>query len=204
MEKRPNNQKRINLSSQSGVSLPEILIVFIIIAIVVLMALPQMISSRRLFMFSAVQREMTTYLRETRQMAMSERKVITFQYDDANKRIVVFGGTLGLAGDPKNRRLELSGMGVDPADIVYGRPAGVSTAALADGSNISNLTSGVVEIAFQADGSVVDGSDNPVNNALFLYHAMYPAETAYAISILGAGGRVKVWNYSPGVNVYVE
>lgn len=190
--------------NESGITIPELMIVLIVVAIVIVLALPQIISSRRLFRFSAVQREMTTYLREARQLAMSERKQVTFRYDHANRRIIVFGGTLGAAGDAKNRRLDLSGMGVAPDNIIYGRPSGASVAALGDGTNITSLTSNLVDIEFEPDGSVLDGSDNPENNALFIYHSMYPADTAFALSILGSGGRVKVWNYSAGVNAYVE
>jgi len=199
---RQMNERR--LSGQAGISIPEIMIVFIILAIVVVLALPQMISSRRLFVFSGAQREITTYLREARQQAMSERKVITFRYDNVGKRIVVYGGTLGSAGDAKNRFLDLTGSGLSRDDMLYGRPVGVSAAALGDGTNMTTLTANQVEIAFQPDGSVLDGSDNPENHALFLYHRTHPAETAFALSILGSGGRVKVWRYSPGVNAYVE
>ncbi len=197
-------KRRSNRSDQSGMTIPELMIVLIIVAIVVVLALPQVISSRRLFMFSAVQREMTSYLTEARQLAMSERKPITFQYNNTNKRIVIFGGSLGAAGNTKNRVLELSGMGLSPDSIVYGRPSGASPAALGDGSNLTSLTSGVVEIKFESDGSVLDPSDNPENNALFFYHSLYPADTAFALSVLGSGGRVKVWDYSAGVNAYVE
>ncbi len=204
MLKRLTNNRSAIRGNQAGVSIPELMIVLIIFAIIVVLALPQVISSRRLFMFSAVQREITTHLSESRQLAMSERKPITFQYNNTNKRIAVYGGSLGPVGDTKNRVLELSGMGLSPDSIVYGRPSGASVAALADGSNITNLTSNIVEIKFESDGSVLDGSDNPVNNALFFYNATYPAETAFAISVLGSGGRVKVWDYSAGVNAYVE
>jgi hypothetical protein len=51
---------------------------------------------------------------------------------------------------------------------------------------------------------VVDASDNPQNRALFFYDAYSPNQTAFAISILGAGGRVKIWRYSEGANLYVE
>ena len=184
--------------------MPELVIVFLVIAILVVLALPQIITSRRLFMFSAVQREAATYLRESRQLAMSERKDITFRYDDSIKRITIYGGSLGPAGDSKNRCLDIAGMGVAPDDIVYGRPSGASVAALGDGTNLTALSSGLIEIKFQPDGSVLDVSDNPENNAIFLYHAAHPADTAFALSILGSGGRVKVWRYSPGVNAYVE
>jgi len=135
---------------------------------------------------------------------MSQRRPITFRYDNTNKKVVTYGGNLGALGDPKNLVAELSGSGVDYDDVKYGRPSGVPTSALNDTSNLTNLTSNAVEITFQVDGSVIDGSNNPQNQALFFYHDKYRLDTAFAVSVLGAGGRVKVWRYSRGVNSYVE
>ena len=87
---------------------------------------------------------------------------------------------------------------------MYGRPTGVSAAALGDATNLTTLTANVVDIAFQTDGSVVDASNNPINKALFFYDTNTPNDTAFAVSVLGAGGRAKIWRYSSNVNVYVE
>ena len=189
---------------QNGYGLIELVIVLLIVAIVVLLALPQIMTSRRLFRFSGVQRQVVSALREARQEAMSQRAAITFQYDNANKRTVIWGGSFGNLGNAKNRVATVVGDGLQPDDIVYGRPTGASTAALGDGTNITNLTGNKVNVTFQTDGSVIDGSNNPQNEALFFYGAQNPAETAFAISVLGAGGRTKIWRYNVGANIYVE
>jgi Tfp pilus assembly protein FimT len=191
-------------NKQQGIGIPEVLIVLFIIAIIVVLALPQIMSSRRLFRFSGVQRQVVTSLREARQHAIGQRTPITFRYDDVDKRIIIFGGTLGAAGDAKNQVFQLTGDGIAPNELVYGRPAGATTAALGDGTNLSALTSNALEITFQTDGSVIDGSNNPLNRALFFYHSQTPADTAFAVSVLGAGGRAKIWQYSSSVNMYVE
>jgi Tfp pilus assembly protein FimT len=196
--------KKLTLNRQSGVSLPELLIVFFVIAILIVLALPQLISSRRALRFSGMQRQIVSSLREARQEAMSQRAAITFRYDDADKKIVVYGGSLGTLGNAKNRSVTMAGEGLQPGEVVYGRPAGAPVSALADSANMTSLSANAVEITFQADGSVVDASDIPINKALFFYNSKNPAETAFAVSILGAGGRAKVWRYSRGVNAYVE
>lgn len=197
-----NNE--VKLAKQKGFSLPELVIVLLVGAIILVVALPQIISSRRLFRFSGLQRQVATSLRESRQEAMSQRKPITFRYDNANKRIVTYGGSFGALGDAKNIVVSLTGSGVESDDVKYGRPTGVPTSALSDTTNLTNLSSNAVEITFQADGSVIDASNNPQNRALFFYHDKYRLDTAFAVSILGAGGRIKVWRYSQGVNSYVE
>jgi prepilin-type N-terminal cleavage/methylation domain-containing protein len=197
-------KKDLKLRSQKGFSLPEVVVVLLVIAILLVLAMPQIISSRRLFRFSGFQRQIATSLREARQEAMSQRKPVTFRYDNTSKYIISYGGDFGALGDAKNVVVPLTGSGVELDDLKYGRPTGVPTSALSDTTNITSLTSNAVEITFQPDGSVIDASNNPQNQALFFYHDKYRLDTAFAVSILGAGGRIKVWRYSRGVNSYVE
>ena len=194
----------LKLQKQKGFSLPELVIVLLVAAIILTLALPQIISSRRLFRFSGFQRQIATSLREARQEAISQRKPVTFRYDNTSKYIVTYGGDFGALGDAKNLVVSLSGSGVESEDVQYGRPSGVPTSALSDTTNLTNLSSNAIEITFQSDGSVIDASDNPQNQAMFFYHDKYRLDTAFAVSILGAGGRIKVWRYSRGVNSYVE
>jgi prepilin-type N-terminal cleavage/methylation domain-containing protein len=194
--------KDFKLLKQKGFSLPELIVVLLVVSIILVLALPQIISSRRLFRFSGFQRQVATSLRETRQEALSQRKPVTFRYDNTSKYIVTYGGDFGALGDVKI--VSLSGSGVETDDVKYGRPTGVPTSALSDTTNLTNLSSNAVEITFQADGSVIDASGNPQNQALFFYHEKYRLDTAFAVSILGAGGRIKVWRYSRSVNSYVE
>ena len=184
--------------------MPELLVVLLIIAILVTLALPNIISARRLFRFSAMQRQIASSLRDAREEAIGQRTSVTFRYDHNTKQIKYYGGKFGALGDPKNFTLGVSGSGLAPAEIIYGRPTGVSTAALGDGTNLENLTSNAIEIVFQADGSVIDASKNPKNTTMFFYMSKNPTETAFAVSVLGAGGRAKVWRYNKQVNKYVE
>jgi len=196
-------EKKI-IQGQKGFSLPELIIVLLVIAILVVFALPQMIASRRAFSFSGMKRQVATTLNAARQEAMSQRSLIIVHYNNTDKRIVVHGGKFGALGDARNLTTELAGGGLEAGDMVYGRPAGATTAALADTSNLTPLVADAVSITFQPDGSVVDAADHPQNNALFLYNRLYPNEMAFAISVLGAGGRVKIWRYNHATNSYVE
>jgi len=192
------------LTEPQGFSAVELLIVILVIAIIIVLALPQIISSRRLFKFAGVQRQVVGLVREARQEAVAQRTPITLGYDNASKTFTLTKGTFGAPGDSRNRVVQLAGEGASPNEIIYGRPPEVSTAALGDGTNLTPLTGNNLEITFQPDGSVVDASNNPQNKALFFYSSETPAETAFGISVLGAGGRAKLWRYSPNVNAYVE
>lgn len=195
---------KYKIKNQKGFSLPEVLIVLLIIAILVVLALPQITASRRMFRFSGLQRQISTSLNETRQNAMSQRTAMTFRYDDANKRIIIYGGNFGAFGDAKNQKTNFANSGLLTTEIVYGRPTGVTATALGDSSNMTALTANVVDITFQPDGSIVDASGNPTNKALFFYDSKSKTDGAFAISVLGAGGRTKVWRYSKGAKAYVE
>ena len=197
------NKKKL-LGNSKGFSLPEIVVVLLVGGIILVIALPQLISSRRLMKFSSVQRQIASSLTEARQEAMSQRRAITFRYKNDTKEIIVYGGSFGAMGSAENKITDLAGFGVPVAEIIYGRPGGVSTAALSDTTNLTALSGNGVEVTFQPDGSVFDASGNPQNKALFFYNNKYRTETAFAVSVLGAGGRVKVWRYKQGVNAYVE
>lgn len=189
---------------QRGFSLPEIIVVLLVISILVVLALPQVISSRRMLRFAGFQRQVASSLVDARQQAMSQRVPVTLRYDDSDKNLIIYGGSYGAIGDAQNKKIMLTDSGLEISDVVYGRPSGTARSALSDTSNLTPLTRNYVDITFQADGSVVDGANNPVNNGLFFYHKKYAKESAFAVSILGAGGRVKLWRYSKGANAYVE
>ena len=204
-----NNKLKMNIrkevkKNQKGFSLAELIIVLLVISILVVLALPQVISSRRLFRFAGLQRQVASSLSDARQEAMSQRTPITFRYDNQKKNVIIYGGSYGTLGDSKNKKSALTDSGLEENDVVYGRPADAPSSALADSSNMTPLTGNVVDITFQSDGSVIDAANNPANNALFIYHKKYAADTAFAISVLGAGGRVKVWRYSKNIKAYVE
>jgi prepilin-type N-terminal cleavage/methylation domain-containing protein len=189
---------------QKGFGLVEIIVVLLVLAILVVLALPQMIASRRAFRFSGIQRQIASTLSQARQEAMTQNLPISFHYDNAVKKIYIHGGKFGALGDPKNQSVELSGSGLESDDIVYGRPNGPVTTPLADSTNMTPLVANAAKLTFYSDGSVLDASKLPQNNALFFYNRKHPGDMAFAVSVLGAGGRVKIWRYNKNTNSYVE
>jgi len=196
--------KTNNKISQKGFSLPELIIVLLIIAILVVLALPQMTASRRLFRFAGLQRQVAASLNEARQEAMSQRAPVSFRYDDDKKQASIYGGSFGAAGASTNKVIDMSGNGLSSADIVYGRSPDAPNSALSDTSKMTALSGKTVSITFLTDGSVVDAGNVPTNNALYFYNSKNPSESAFAVSILGAGGRVKLYRYNKAIKTYVE
>ena len=185
-----------------------------------------MLNARRLMRSNALPREIVNQLRLARQQAMSQRQAMTFQYSDSTKSITIFdhnnrdnsnsacnmsgAAVLSAAGFPNTScttavlRVPLTGSAVPSTDLSYGVPSGISNSTLADTTTPTSLVGGVINITFQSDGSVIDTSGNYVNRAMFLYNNKIPNETAAAISILGASGRVKLWRYNASASQFAE
>lgn len=75
--------------SHSGTSMVEVLAVVAIATILTAVAVPQVISARRLIRSASLPREVASQMRYARQQAMSQRQAFTFQYDDLAKQITI-------------------------------------------------------------------------------------------------------------------
>jgi type II secretory pathway pseudopilin PulG len=192
------------------------LIVVALIGILSSLALPQFIAQRRLTRSIGITREILTQLRETRQLAMSQRQAFTFRYDNVAKRISIIdhnsnpGGPLlidpsypNTAGSVVVSSTPLAETAVS-SEINYGIPSGLPTSALGDGIALTPLFNNDFTVTFQPDGSVIDGSGDPQGRAMFLFNNRAAPDTASAISIMGASGRVKIWRYNASTNLFTE
>lgn len=212
---------------ESGRSMIEVLIVVAILALLTTLALPQMIATRRLTRSASLPREIATQLRYTRQQAMSQAQAFTFQYDNSTKTIKIydhnnFNNATAACNMPGKNVLSQSGFpatactvnvltiplatgaGLPASEVSYGAPSGVSATTLDDGNTMTSLSGNVVNITFLSDGTAVDAAGNYARPALFFYNNLVPLQTASAVSVLGAAGRIKVWRYSSGASKYVE
>lgn len=216
-------------ASSRGISLAELLIVLALIGVLSAIALPQIISQRRLMRSAGITREIMSQMRYARQLAMSERKAFTFSYDDLTKQITIIDhnnlrtdpnsgkAVLSLANYPNTAgstvvsTFALNQGGLNSGEIMYGIPSilpSTAKGALKDGVSMTALVGNRLNITFQRDGSVIDSTGtasdrNPQDRALFIFNYKAPVTTAAAISVLGASGRVKIWRYD-NVSTYAE
>lgn len=228
MLKSPHKIESLSVAhGEAGRSIVEVLTVVVIAAILTSVAIPQLISARRLIRSAALPREIGSQLRFARQQAMSQRQAFTVQYDDINKQIRIIdhnnnqnanaacnvtGTAILLDGNYPNTAcssnvvtIPLTGRIVLPSsELSFGVPSGINVVTLTDGSIPTPLTSSRLNVTFQPDGSVIDAVGNPANTTLFLYNNKASHETASAISVLGVSGRVKLWRLNRATNTYVE
>jgi Tfp pilus assembly protein FimT len=214
-----------SLRRPGGFSALELTIVVAMAAVVSAIAIPNLISSRRIARSNQIPREIVSQLRLARQTALNQAMVVTWRYDHTSKEISVIdhnqagitydssadtmaalpGKSLGSNATVLVAKIPLASFGVLAGDIQIGRPSGVSTTALDDGTDATALSaSSQINITFQPSGSVVDKNNNPVNRTIFIYNAKMPQQTAYAISVLGTTGRIKMWRYDSVANAYNE
>jgi prepilin-type N-terminal cleavage/methylation domain-containing protein len=218
--------KKQKFRTPLGFSVVEMMIVMAIAGILSAVAIPQIISQRRLLRTNAVAREIMVQLRYTRQLSMSRRQAFTLQFDSTNKEIRIIGpipiGAAALAdidypnnsGSSVIMTVPLAQSGIVATELIEGipttstgLPAGsptIPTGALADGISKSTLTSGNLNITFQPDGSVIDSAGAPSNKGIFYFNNKAAQQTATAITVVGASGRVKIWRYTTSGNTYAE
>lgn len=216
---------------EDGVTVVELLIVIAIIGVISAIAIPQLTGSRRVLRSTGMMNEIVAELRKTRQQAITQNRVFSFTYDNPTKVITVINhGEIGVTRNPTsnaivklsgntaasanevadvtNRTIALAGHGITVAEIAYGRAPGAPIFNLNDGTGLTALTAAnQVSLTFQPDGSIVDQNGNPLDRAIYFYNTQLPNDTARAISILGATGRVKLWRYNPdatNTSKYVE
>jgi len=210
-------EKAQSWHSNSGRSLVEILAVVAIASILTAVAVPQVISARRMIRSASLPREIASQLRYARQQAMSQRQAFTFVYDDSTKQISIIdhqsnaSNVLNLSGYPNTAGSTTAltvplagGNGLPASEVSFGVPTGISSPTLTDTSTPTALVANKLTITFQPDGTVIDANGNVVNRAIFFYNNKIPNQTAFAVSVLGSAGRIKIWRYTPSASQYLE
>ncbi len=205
----------------AGLSIIELLIVVAIIGILSAIAIPQL-AARRAHRLAGIPREVVTQMRFARQQALSQRQGFTLRLDFSNandRRIVIIdhndgfnaaGALLTANADVVVRSVSLDGGGYSSASLRYGTPPAAPAGAvpLGDGATLAAMAggaNGTVDILFRPDGSVRNAATNlPVSPALMFYDTSNPTDFAYAVSVLGAAGRARIWKYDTTTQRYVR
>jgi hypothetical protein len=155
---------------------------------------------------------------------MAQRQAFTFVYDDTAKTVSIVDqnttlsatpGLFSVTGFPNTATsttimtIPLDVGGLSKSEISYGIPSTITPTTAVEPGTLTALAAvggnNIVTVTFQPDGRVVDASGNPVSStAFYFYNPQAAVGTASAVSVLGAGGRVKLFKYSNSANKYVQ
>jgi prepilin-type N-terminal cleavage/methylation domain-containing protein len=171
----------------AGFSMVETAAVILIVGIVSAFAMLEIDAVAKGMTANAALSQTVAQLRKGRELAIAQRRNVELKFLGNNQiqlvRDDVPAGTTTLSTVTLQGQIEfrLFGGVLDTPDS-FGNATAVNFG-------------GAGSLIFQTDGTLVDGQGNPVNGSVFLGEANH-SETARAVTILGATGRVRGYRWT--------
>jgi prepilin-type N-terminal cleavage/methylation domain-containing protein len=174
---------------ESGFTLPELLVVVALIAVLAGVAIPV---SRGMILRSEADSATTvvvTTLIQARDRAIAERR--NFQVDfQAPDRIVISRHPVPPGPPPEIVTTRL----LENRQTIMRWPGAPDTPDAFGGGGAVNFT-GPTPVMFTSDGSLIDDNGDPVNGTVFLAVPNEP-ESVRAVTIFGMSGLVRSWKWA--------
>lgn len=185
-------KQRLN-KPERGFSLLEIMVVLGMIMISLAIAVIQTSSLVPRLRANSAMGQVFTQLRETRNTAISKRRLIQVQF----------------VGNNQIQMTQIEPVGPSPVTTItlgggvqFTLVAGVPDTPMAFGNNaavyFAGVSGGPSVMDFSSTGGFVDVKGNPVNGTVFLGIPGQPA-TARAVTVLGATGRIRQYHWDGNV-----
>jgi Tfp pilus assembly protein FimT len=193
-----NLGNRIGRSGDYGFSTIELLIVAAVIIAVTAIAVFTLTPQRRAYRTEDAAAQVTNFLRDAHQRAITQRQTMRVEIDRATRIITITDENRLPTGDEfEVRRGKLSDeVSVDQpvvgAAMVNLPPAPFSYPAAVYSNN-------VWAARFRSDGSVVDSAGNPLSATVFFSLAAMTGADANlirAVTLFGPSGSIRMWRYS--------
>ena len=196
-----------------GVSLPEVVIVLIIIGILSAISLPYIFQNRTRYRSEDQSLRVMDLMREAAQTAITKRRTFRLEVDKTlNQLLIIDENDAGAADDREIKAIPLDPTNEVRIDVV---PTGVTKPSVnyadavfaADTIGHKRGTTTVINdvvwaLRFNRDGTVVDKASNPVSANLYVFPPLTPGSAAprskqevRAITIFGGSGAVRYWKY---------
>lgn len=181
-----------------GFSVIELLIVVAIIIILTAAAVFTLSPQRRAYRTDDAAGQVTNFLRDAYQRALSQRQTMRVEIDRANMLIKIIDENRLPVGDEfEVRRAKLNdeislNQPADGAGLLNPPPAPYNYA-------VAGYSNNQWEARFRSDGSVVDLAGNSLSATLFFSLAnMDSSDTNLirAVTLFGPSGSVRVWRYT--------
>lgn len=193
-----SGNKQSRRRDANGFSVIELLIVVAIVIILTAAAVFTLTPQRRAYRTDDAAGQVTNFLRDAYQRALSQRQTMRVEIDRANMMITIIDENRLLVGDEiEVRRAKLND------EISLNQPAvaaGLVTAPPAPYTYpIAGYANDLWEARFRSDGSVVDAAGNSLSATLFFSLINMndsDSNLIRAVTLFGPSGSVRVWRYS--------
>lgn len=203
--------------SMSGISVPEILIVLVIMGVLTAISLPYIVNFKKLYKPEDQALKIMDLMREANQMALTRRRTMRLEIDLTDNKILIIDEdtTVTPAVHREIKAIPLEAvrdvqMEGTPTDISIPAPpsyaaAGYVTDAVGHKRGSTTVTGHKVwAIRFRRDGSVVNASNTLASATLFLWTPISPTnlttprkkEEVRAITIFGGSGAIRYWKHN--------
>jgi prepilin-type N-terminal cleavage/methylation domain-containing protein len=201
-----------NGRDEAGFSMPELLVVLAIIAIMAAVSIPYIYSYRVLYKSEEQALKVMDIMRETSQLALTRRRTFRMEIDMTDNALLIIDEN-GSADDVLIKSIPFEAPGllrldVKPASISQPNPPNYNPAVFAiDSVGHMNGVTPVIghrvwALRFRSDGSVVTAANNPVSATLFIFPSAGPSsdvpsdkKQVRAVTVYGGSGAVRYWKY---------
>lgn len=201
--------------ASGGFSLIEMIIVLVIIGVMSAISLPYLLNYQKQYKSEDQALKVIDMMRETSQLALTKRRIFRFEIDlTDNQALIIDGRGAGAADDLQIKSLPLESANdirVDqiPTSVNKPNPPNYNDAAfitdvtghLSGGTTVNGNR--VWQVAFRADGSVVNAAEIPVSANLYFWTPLAPGSAApknrqevRAVTIFGGSGAVRYWKHN--------
>jgi prepilin-type N-terminal cleavage/methylation domain-containing protein len=186
-------QRPKNADVEAGFTVIELLLAVAIIVIVFGMAFEAFQNALPSMRADSAMQLLEAQLRQAREVSIDQRRYVTVTFQGTSELVATILGINGGSNTQlydyflPNRMVYMLFTGVPDTPDGYGNTSSVTY----------NCTGSTLPctITFQSDGSVQDGQGGSNNGSIFIGIARQ-TETARAVTILSATGKIKAWRYS--------
>jgi len=177
------------LHHQGGFNLVELIIAIFIACVMMGFAVLNLSGIQPGMRADAAMNLTVAQLRRGREFAIAQRRSVEIQFL-GNNRIRLLRADMP-AGNTILSTVELEN------SIQFRLFDGISDSPDLFGNNTALDFGTAAQMIFRTDGTLIDGQGNPVNGSVFLGLADHP-ESARAVTVLGATGRVRSYRWTRG------
>src|SRR5262245_51487735 len=196
MKESPN--EHYAFSETSGYSAIELLIVAAMVIVLASIAVFTLVPHKRAYRADDAAAQVTNFLRDAHQRAISQRQTMRVQIDRVNQLIrLIDENRLPVGDELEVRRSRLI------EEVTLDRPMVGASLVVPPPAPYSYPTAAYAnnrwEARFRSDGSVVDGAGNPLSATLFFSPANLRASDVTlirAVTLFGPSGSIRLWRYT--------